>query len=88
MIPYNRMPKSWENGSVFPDLDKHNGILDIFRDAGVNAVLVGGSVRDAILGVDSTDIDLATPLKPEVVTDLMTAAGYKVYPTGIDHGNG
>ncbi len=66
---------------MFPELNKHNGILDIFKDAGVPAVLVGGSVRDAILGVASSDVDLATPIKPIEVAELMTAAGYKVYPT-------
>ena len=78
--------KSFPNGSMFPDLNKHNGILKIFKDAKVPAVLVGGSVRDAILGVESTDVDLATPLTPDVVTERMEAAGYSVHPTGIDHG--
>ena len=78
--------KSFLNGDMFPSLNKHNHILDIFKNAGVPAVLVGGSVRDAILGVESKDIDLATPLTPDVVTERMEAADYKVYPTGIDHG--
>ena len=78
--------KSFPNGDMFPALNKHNHILDIFKNAGVPVVLVGGSVRDAILGVESKDIDLATPLTPDVVTERMEAVGYKVYPTGIDHG--
>lgn len=78
--------KSFLNGDMFPGLNKHNHILDIFKNARVHAVLVGGSVRDAILGVESKDIDLATPWPPDIVTERMEAAGYKVYPTGIDHG--
>ena len=60
--------KSFPNGDMFPNLNKYNHILSIFRNAGVPAVLVGGSVRDAILGVESKDIDLATPM-PVVTSD-------------------
>ena len=48
--------------------------------------LVGGAVRDGLLGLDVHDIDLATSLQPEVVTKRLTGAGIKVVPTGIAHG--
>ncbi len=48
--------------------------------------LVGGAVRDGMLGIDVSDIDLATRLLPEEVTERLTAAGIKVVPTGIAHG--
>ena len=49
--------------------------------------LVGGTVRDAVLGEPMDgDIDLATPLLPQVVSERARAAGLKVVPTGIDHG--
>ncbi|MFZ5725083.1 MAG: CCA tRNA nucleotidyltransferase [Pseudomonadota bacterium] len=48
--------------------------------------VVGGAVRDTLLGLDVTDIDLATPLVPEEVTRRLEAAGIKVIPTGIAHG--
>lgn len=69
-----------------PKLSKFDRIISKFDDAGVPAVVVGGCVRDVILGVESSDIDLATPFKYKKVTKLMTKAGYKVAPTGIDHG--
>ncbi|MEM1073656.1 MAG: CCA tRNA nucleotidyltransferase [Pseudomonadota bacterium] len=50
------------------------------------AYFVGGCVRDALLGVAGADVDIATDLRPEVVTKLCQAAGLKVVPTGIDHG--
>lgn len=48
--------------------------------------IVGGAVRDALLGIPVADVDLATPLLPEEVTRRLEAAGMKAVPTGIDHG--
>ena len=48
--------------------------------------LVGGCVRDALLGRDAADIDLATTLLPEAVMARARAAGVKAVPTGIEHG--
>lgn len=54
--------------------------------AGYRALFVGGCVRNAILGVPVADIDLATDATPDVVTQVAEDAGFKVIPTGIDHG--
>ena len=48
--------------------------------------IVGGAVRDSLLGRAVHDIDLATPLRPEEVMQRLKAAGLKAVPTGIDHG--
>ena len=48
--------------------------------------LVGGCVRDALLGVIASDIDLTTTLRPEAVMARARAAGLKAVPTGIEHG--
>lgn len=49
--------------------------------------LVGGCVRDALLGSPSADIDLATTLLPDAVMDAARKAqGLKAVPTGIEHG--
>ena len=48
--------------------------------------LVGGAVRDALRGVPSADIDLATQLTPHEVMGRLTAAGLKAVPTGLAHG--
>lgn len=54
---------------------------------GTDAVrIVGGAVRDGLLGIEVNDIDLATRLLPDEVTQRLTAAGIKVVPTGIAHG--
>lgn len=48
--------------------------------------VVGGAVRDGLLGVDVADIDLATALLPDEVTQRLSQAGIKVVPTGLAHG--
>lgn len=47
---------------------------------------VGGCVRDALLGIDTGDIDLATPARPEMVTAALQAGKIKALPTGLAHG--
>ena len=50
------------------------------------ALFVGGCVRDSLLEREVGDIDIATTLAPEVVTERLHAAGVKVVPTGLSHG--
>lgn len=53
---------------------------------GQTARFVGGCVRDAVLGREVRDIDIATPDPPDAVIELIEAAGLKAVPTGIAHG--
>jgi poly(A) polymerase len=50
------------------------------------ARIAGGAVRDALLGEQVQDIDIATAHAPDVVTARAERAGFAVHPTGIDHG--
>lgn len=63
-----------------------SAVLDMIQHGGHRAYLVGGVVRNALLGAKIDDIDLATDARPEVVMDLAQQAGLKAVPTGIDHG--
>lgn len=47
---------------------------------------VGGAVRDQLLKLPVSDIDLATRLRPDEVVERLEAAGIKAVPTGIEHG--
>jgi len=47
---------------------------------------VGGCVRDTLLGLAVSDVDLATRLSPEEVLKRLEKAGIKAVPTGIAHG--
>ncbi|MEC7628949.1 MAG: CCA tRNA nucleotidyltransferase, partial [Pseudomonadota bacterium] len=53
--------------------------------------VVGGCVRDTLSGLSALndgdiDIDMATIHPPEDVQDKLSATGFKVIPTGIEHG--
>jgi poly(A) polymerase len=53
---------------------------------GHQALLVGGCVRNALLGAPVNDIDISTDALPERVMALAKEAGLNAIPTGIDHG--
>lgn len=53
---------------------------------GYSAYAVGGCVRNDLMGVPVSDVDIATDARPEQVVALAQAAGLKPVPTGIDHG--
>ena len=52
----------------------------------VEARFVGGAVRNAILGVGVSDIDIAVPMPPAETVTRLSAAGIRTIPTGIEHG--
>lgn len=57
-----------------------------FAHAGFQARIVGGAVRNAILGIPAKDIDLATDATPEFMIDIAKAANIPYIPTGLKHG--
>jgi poly(A) polymerase len=48
--------------------------------------VVGGAVRNSLMGLDVSDIDVATTLTPDVVIERAKAVGIKAVPTGVEHG--
>ena len=54
--------------------------------AGGRTKLVGGAVRDALLGGTPSDVDFATQFAPAETVERLDAAGIKAVPTGIAHG--
>lgn len=50
------------------------------------ARIVGGAVRDTVSGTTFSDVDIATPLRPNIVMDKLDAIGIRTIPTGIQHG--
>ncbi|MFZ2029254.1 MAG: CCA tRNA nucleotidyltransferase [Vitreimonas sp.] len=47
---------------------------------------VGGCVRNTLMGREVDDIDIATQLTPDRVTEVAQQAGFVARPTGIEHG--
>ena len=50
------------------------------------ARFVGGCVRNSLLGQPVADVDIATTLTPDQVTEALETAGLRALPTGVDHG--
>jgi poly(A) polymerase len=61
-------------------------VLKLLNADGEEARVVGGAVRNALLGLVPGDIDIATTALPDEVIRRAKAAGIKSVPTGIDHG--
>ena len=59
-----------------------NSIITKIAEAGGGVWIVGGAVRDALLGLEDEDIDLAVSLPPEKMLELFPNA----LPTGIAFG--
>jgi len=57
-----------------------------FAEAGHELYLVGGSVRDAVLGRLGTDLDFTTDARPEKVQELLRGFVDHQWDTGIDFG--
>jgi len=68
---------------------KKRGIKRVLKaldaDAGLTRY-VGGAVRDDLLALPVSDVDLATRLQPDEVVRRLEAAKIKAVPTGIEHG--
>ena len=57
-----------------------------FNKEGSEARIVGGAVRNALMGVTAGDIDFATTTLPGDTIKRIEAAGFKAVPTGYAHG--
>ena len=61
-------------------------VFGLLEGHGFEAYLVGGCVRNALLGVPVNDLDLATNARPDKMLEICEEAKIRVIPTGIDHG--
>lgn len=57
-------------------------IKDIFKTNGFQLFVVGGAVRDAVLGSNPKDFDLATNATPDQVEQMMQNAAFTTLATG------
>ncbi|WP_213774123.1 CCA tRNA nucleotidyltransferase [Bradyrhizobium sp. dw_78] len=61
-------------------------VLALLNGDSTEARVVGGAVRNALLGIPVGDIDIATTALPDEVIRRAKEAGIKSVPTGIEHG--
>ncbi len=61
-------------------------LLAALNGEGEETRVVGGAVRDLLLGEPVSDVDLATTAPPKETIRRGKAAGFKAVPTGIAHG--
>jgi poly(A) polymerase len=65
--------------------EKLQRLLSVLNAEG-EARVAGGAIRNALMKRPVSDIDIATTLLPQRVSELCKAAGFGVHPTGIEHG--
>ena len=76
-------------GVTLPDADWRTrpGLRELAAALGADdARFVGGAVRDTLLGLPVSDVDIATRHDPDRVMATLRSAGIKPIPTGIAHG--
>jgi tRNA nucleotidyltransferase/poly(A) polymerase len=61
-------------------------VLTLLNADGEEGRVVGGAVRNALLGLPVGEIDIATTAPPDEVVRRAAAAGVRSVPTGIEHG--
>ncbi len=61
-------------------------LFDLFETQGHQLFCVGGCVRNSLLGVPVSDIDMATDARPGDINRIAEAAGLRTIPTGLEHG--
>ncbi len=96
-----RQPVSVRRSALVPALTRaqQNAVVELLRIApvadelgarlragGHTLYLVGGSVRDALLGRPVSDLDFATDARPERVLEVLDGWADAVWETGIEFG--
>jgi hypothetical protein len=61
-------------------------VLEALESAGFEAWIVGGWVRDALLGLPPHDVDICTSALWQQTEETLRAAGIRVEETGTKHG--
>jgi poly(A) polymerase len=74
------------SGAVWLKDDAVARLLATLGRDGEEARVVGGAVRNALMGLPVGEIDVATTAEPKEVMHRAEAAGFKAIPTGIEHG--
>lgn len=80
MTDPRRIEADWLRGEALQRL------LAVLSADGEEARVVGGAVRNTLLGLPITDVDIAATTPPAETASRAEAAGFKAVPTGFGHG--
>ena len=86
MTPDARLCPPSLKGAEWLERQQTQAVFDALSADGIETRAVGGAVRNALLKLPVTDIDLATTATPDRVMALAEKAGLKAVPTGVEHG--
>lgn len=75
-----KLSPNWLN---FPQTKR---LISVFSEQNAQLRFVGGAVRDAVLGLEASDVDAATTLKPQEVLELLEKAKIRAIATSLEHG--
>lgn len=71
--------------SISP-FERFQSVFGAFEDAGANLYLVGGCVRDVLLGREPKDFDFTCDCLPEQTIKILEGVGLKTFPLGLKFG--
>ena len=86
MREQHRLADIFKDPPVWRSWPETQAVIDALKSEGGTARFVGGCVRDALLDLETEDIDIATDLIPGAVIQGLERAGITALPTGLDHG--
>ncbi len=75
-LDINKLVKNKKIFRLFKVVEKHGGVVRF----------VGGAVRDALKGIEGSDLDFATNLSPDELVEACTEEGLKTVAIGIKYG--
>ncbi len=89
------VPTTWTDAATaqanaLAELDRLAPVLDLlaarFDEAGHELYLVGGPVRDALLGVSSDDLDFTSSARPDEIERILRTVAKKTWDMGREFG--
>ena len=81
-----RIEKGLLSGASFLNDARLKRVLGALDGAGEEARVIGGAVRNSLLGERVHDVDLATTATPDMIIARAKQAELRAVPTGIEHG--
>lgn len=61
-------------------------LISVFESAGYKAFAVGGCVRDSMMDLPFSDVDIAVSCTPDITETVLQKNGIRFYETGLKHG--